>query len=575
MGRVLFFHQKILNPVIAIGLGLFLPLVAARTVFSESSESGVVAVDRLNLRQGPGLGRPVVKVLERRDQVLLLGRKNGWLHIAHGKDRGYVADQPHFIRWGAAAPPDARLLKQMDAAAAKSDDIQRQLAAQSLELADFTQQEKAVLDRLDKTDRALSNARQKSGAIKADQKALALKMAALTKSAAAVQQSIDANSTYAVNRLVALHKLHRLGETNLLSSAASLQDLMRRKAALERIVAHDAQAIRDLTAEKKRLNGIREQLARQQKTQEKLARELVETLAALNREKAEREKVLAEIKKEKRNRLASVKYLKAAARELESTLRALEEEQIRERQKAEQAAREAAEKKAKEAARKAAEAKVEKAKIKAEQAARREAEARKAAAAKAEQQAMEARKKRKEVAARRASEIAAARKQPPPVQKKPAVAPPAPPKRAVPAPEQKSLPQKDFSALRGLLQLPVSGNIVSKFGKYIEPHSGAVNYRNGIEIQAGRGTPIRAVFSGQTIFSSWIKGYGNVVIIDHGKHYHTVYAHVEEVFCAKGKPVKAGEVIATVGDSGAFGGPTLYFEIRHRGSPVDPLKWVN
>ena len=133
----------------------------------------------------------------------------------------------------------------------------------------------------------------------------------------------------------------------------------------------------------------------------------------------------------------------------------------------------------------------------------------------------------------------------------------------------------DFSAHRGLLKMPVSGNVVSKFGKYIEPNSGAVNFRNGVEIKTQQGTPIRAVFSGQTIFSSWLKGYGNVIIIAHGEHFHTVYAHVEEVFSAKGKQVEAGEVIATVGDSGSMIGPSLYFEIRHRGSPVDPLVWVN
>ena len=102
-----------------------------------------------------------------------------------------------------------------------------------------------------------------------------------------------------------------------------------------------------------------------------------------------------------------------------------------------------------------------------------------------------------------------------------------------------------------------------------------MNIRNGIEIKTRQGTPIRAVFSGETIFSSWLKGYGNVIIIAHGEHFHTVYAHVEEVYSAKGKPVEAGEVIATVGDSGSMVGPSLYFEIRHKGSPVDPLQWVN
>ena len=141
------------------------------------------------------------------------------------------------------------------------------------------------------------------------------------------------------------------------------------------------------------------------------------------------------------------------------------------------------------------------------------------------------------------------------------------------SPEQEGF--NNFSAYQGLLKMPVSGNVISKYGKYVEPHSGASNFRNGIEIQSRPGTPIRAVFSGETIFSSWLKGYGNVIIIAHGKKYHTVYAHAEELFRSKGEKVKAGEVIATVGDTGAMNGPTLYFEIRHQGNPIDPLEWIN
>jgi len=140
-------------------------------------------------------------------------------------------------------------------------------------------------------------------------------------------------------------------------------------------------------------------------------------------------------------------------------------------------------------------------------------------------------------------------------------------------PDQENI--NHFSAYQGLLKMPVNGKVISKYGKYVEPHSGASNFRNGIEIQSRPGTPIRAVFSGQTIYSSWLKGYGNVIIIAHGKNYHTVYAHAEELFRAKGEKVEVGEVIATVGDTGTMNGPTLYFEIRHQGNPIDPLEWIN
>ena len=141
------------------------------------------------------------------------------------------------------------------------------------------------------------------------------------------------------------------------------------------------------------------------------------------------------------------------------------------------------------------------------------------------------------------------------------------------ASEQENI--NDFSAYQGLLKMPVNGKVISKYGKYVEAHSGASNFRNGIEIRSRQGAPIRAIFSGQTIYSSWLKGYGNVIIIAHGKNFHTVYAHAEELFRSKGERVETGEVIATVGDTGSMNGPSLYFEIRHQGNPIDPLEWIN
>ena len=134
--------------------------------------------------------------------------------------------------------------------------------------------------------------------------------------------------------------------------------------------------------------------------------------------------------------------------------------------------------------------------------------------------------------------------------------------------------QKVFSEYKGLLKMPVDGKLMSRFGRYTEPQSGAVRFRNGIELQANRGAPVRAVFDGETSFSDWIAGFGRVIIISHGNSFYTVYGHLEELFAAEGDVVKANEVIATVGESGSITGPALYFEIRHKGSPLDPLDWI-
>jgi len=132
-----------------------------------------------------------------------------------------------------------------------------------------------------------------------------------------------------------------------------------------------------------------------------------------------------------------------------------------------------------------------------------------------------------------------------------------------------------FTDLKGLLKMPVKGRIIQFYGTYTDTRFNLVNFRSGINIKADRGEPVHAVFGGTTLFANWFKGYGNMIIIDHGDHYYTVYAHAEELFKQKGDPVVAGEVIATVGDSGSMIGPGLHFEVRHHGKPVDPIHWID
>ncbi|MEA3435779.1 MAG: peptidoglycan DD-metalloendopeptidase family protein [Thermodesulfobacteriota bacterium] len=134
--------------------------------------------------------------------------------------------------------------------------------------------------------------------------------------------------------------------------------------------------------------------------------------------------------------------------------------------------------------------------------------------------------------------------------------------------------KSSFPAFKGLLKMPVKGKIIRFFGTYKNNKLNVTNFCSGIDIRAKRGEPVAAVGDGKIIYSSWFKGYGNMIIIDHGSSYYTLYAHLEEVRIAKGAEIKTGEVIATVGDTGSLTGPNLHFEVRHHGKPVDPLKWI-
>ncbi|MFH1993426.1 MAG: peptidoglycan DD-metalloendopeptidase family protein [Pseudomonadota bacterium] len=145
---------------------------------------------------------------------------------------------------------------------------------------------------------------------------------------------------------------------------------------------------------------------------------------------------------------------------------------------------------------------------------------------------------------------------------------------AKPAEQIQKTSPKSFTSSKGLLNMPVKGKVTYFFGPYKNDKFNVVNFRSGIVIKAERGEPIRAVFDGKVLYASWFKGYGNMIIIDHGDNYYTVYAHAEELFVSKGDQVENGEVVATVGDTDSLTGPNLHFEVRHHGRPMNPLKWV-
>ena len=129
-----------------------------------------------------------------------------------------------------------------------------------------------------------------------------------------------------------------------------------------------------------------------------------------------------------------------------------------------------------------------------------------------------------------------------------------------------------FAALRGQLRLPVKGTIAGRFGN---PRAEGGASWKGIFIRAAEGAEVKAVASGAVVFSDWLRGFGNLLIIDHGDDFLSVYGNNESLLAAVGASVKGGEPVATVGNSGGNPESGLYFELRHRGQPFDPLKWAS
>ena len=153
-----------------------------------------------------------------------------------------------------------------------------------------------------------------------------------------------------------------------------------------------------------------------------------------------------------------------------------------------------------------------------------------------------------------------------------------PPKQTArlrPAPEPPGPPGEGFGALRGTLPWPADGRVVSAYGAQVHPRFGTRTFRNGIDIEAPEGAEFRAVYPGTVLYTGWFKGYGNMIILDHGHGYYTLYAHASEIQVREGESVRQGQVIGRVGETGSLAGPRLYFEVRSQGRPEDPQRWLH
>ncbi len=353
----------------------------------------------------------------------------------------------------------------------RAEHITREIEKSRQEVKRFTRQETDTLRQLERVERSLDKIRKRAATLKAEIKQFDRQIAAAQSDAQKLRDQIRANEKYVARRLVAMYKMNWLGRLHLLASAESLHEFMQRRAALERILAHDAKIRQQLIEDQQKLNLVLHQLEKHKAAKHARMDAYKHQMKAVAREKALRTRLLADIRGQKSLELAAIEALTRNARQLDRKIKSLNDQ-------------------------------------------------------------------------------------------------------LATAASDKNRGQMRFSAHKGLLIMPVKGKIVSLFGPYKNRKYNITNFRSGIEIQADRGAPVRSVFNGRVLYANWFKGYGNMIIIDHGGNFYTVYAHLEELFAAKDDTVQTGDVIATVGDSGSLTGTRLYFEIRHHGKPENPLQWI-
>lgn len=129
---------------------------------------------------------------------------------------------------------------------------------------------------------------------------------------------------------------------------------------------------------------------------------------------------------------------------------------------------------------------------------------------------------------------------------------------------------KRSGVLKDGLSWPVRGTLIRRFGTIREKGTGARITSNGLHIRAPLGTPVTAAAEGTVVYVGWLRGFGRIVIVDHGEGHHTLHAHLGRTVVENGQMVAKGETLALVGDTESLNGPKLYFELRSNGRAVDP-----
>ena len=135
-------------------------------------------------------------------------------------------------------------------------------------------------------------------------------------------------------------------------------------------------------------------------------------------------------------------------------------------------------------------------------------------------------------------------------------------------------PSRGMERFKGLLGWPATGPVALPFGNVRHPKFHTQVPHQGLEIACDPGTEVRALFEGKVVFSDWLRGYGEMIVIDHGGEYLSVYGQLGERLAAAGQQVRQNEAIGRSGPEGPWGMTGLYLEIRHRGEPLDPLPWL-
>jgi septal ring factor EnvC (AmiA/AmiB activator) len=351
--------------------------------------------------------------------------------------------------------------------------IRKKLQEEKQRVKDIGRKESSVLSQLNTLERNLSKREKELKALDRQLKAVTRKVEQANEDLQALGQTISAQQRCLDERLLALYKYGEPGVPETLFSTRSPDEWLDLRRSMAAIVEQDRRLLDDFRQRQSIVGAHREQLRGDERELQQLKEKTEKKKKEVEKDRAEKGKLLNAVRNEKKIHLAAVQELEAASAQLQSLINRLE----------------------------------------------------------------------KEIRAKARQETATS-------------------------------PGKGFGALRGKLPRPVEGRILSTFGKNENPQFHTFTVQKGIEIEAPLGAEIRAVYDGRVLYADWFKGYGKILIIDHGEGFYTLSGHASALLKGVGEEVRTGEAVALVGDTGSLRGPCLYFEIRQRGKPLDPAEWL-
>ncbi len=400
----------------------------------------------------------------------------------------------------------------------KLEDLQSALQAKE------TEREAANND-LQKSDTAISEANKKLRQLEQDRRRIEREIQSLRRNETSVGR--DLSSASDTLELITKRQFLTLRKPawQALVNGQNPYQIYRDSAMLTYLARAQQSALLTLEGQRQQISNVKAQAQSRQEELLKIKRQEEEQRQILLSEKRDRQQAVAKLGREIQSQQSEIERLKKDQARLSSLVNTIEEK-LKKQAEAEQRAREAA---AREEARRQARLKEERA--------RQEA-------------------RRKSTGSRNSNSSTQPDQEPPSSAANTAV----------------STPAKPLPGFRGKLMRPVSGRITARYG---DSRGARGTQWQGIQYSAPEGTDVVACAEGRVVFADWLRGYGNLIIIDHGKGYLSVYGNNETLYKSVGDYVKQGETISAVGSSGGNTEAGLYFELRHNGKPINPSPWIS